>query len=254
MKPSGWQIGGLLAIALVALAAAGCDTGSDVLATGNSPVRIELVLVGDTVEDWDCILLEFQDVRFRPVDGTCGDDSANPGDPCLNPTDCDAGTGPGTCEGSNAGELIGDLGVAVSDGDSTNIGNLLPGPCVSSDPNLASDPLEMPPVLILSEGLYEISTFDITNVGFYRENGQVKRFCPVGAATIEVPVWRVDFAGADPWLFKIPPGEDKVLVFELHVDVMEQNMTDGDSGQQCSQIFLNMVDTLTCETCDGTVP
>jgi hypothetical protein len=250
MKPSGWQIGGLLATVLVALAAAGCDTGSDVLATGNAPVRIELVLVGDTVEDWDCVIFEFDDIRYRPLDGTCGNDSANPGDPCLNETDCDPGTGPGTCENSYAGELIANLGVAASDGGDTVPGNLLEGTCNIVNPTLTAPPIEFPASIVLSEGLYEISEFNIANVGFYRVNGDVKRLCL--NQTLDVVTWREAFGGG-PWQFSIPPDEDMVLRLGLHVDVMEQEMTDGATGQQCAQIIFNIVDILSCDTCN-TVP
>jgi hypothetical protein len=251
MKPSGWQIGGLLATALVALAAAGCDTGSDVLSTGNSQVRVELVLAGDTVEDWDCIIFEFQNVGIRPLDGICGSDSANPGDLCLNGTDCDPGTGTGTCEGSYAGELVGNLGAGLSNGDISVPGNLLEGTCTIPNPQIVADPIILPPPLILPEGLYEIKPFNITNVGFYRSDGNVRRLCL--NFTVEAALYREVF-GEDPWRFELSPDEEKVLVFTLHADVLEASLTDGATGQQCLQLRNNIVDILTCDTCQGSAP
>jgi hypothetical protein len=176
MKSRTWQVGALLVASCVALAAAGC-TGTEFTATGNAPVRLEIVVTGETTVDWDCILFEFETIRYRPLDGTCGADSANEGDPCLNATDCDPGTGSGTCEGSYAGEVIGNDGILASFSQDTVKGNLLVGRCETSHPELAAfvdaNELVLPPSLVLSEGLYEISTFGIANVGFYKDDPDI---------------------------------------------------------------------------------
>jgi hypothetical protein len=251
MKSSGWQVGVLLAIALVALAAAGC-TGTDFTPTGNAPVSIELVVSGDTAVDWDCILFEFETIRYRPLDGTCGADSTNPGDVCLNDTDCDPGTGPGTCEGSKAGELIGNLGILASDNFATVKGNLLVGPCETSHAALeqfvGADEIVLPPSLVLSEGLYEISLFGIANVGLY-EDDPVLDNVDVRLCQGQTPVSTLL---GDALRFTIPATTDKALRFELHADVLEQVFQFGFGN--CPALANNLADILTCETCDAGIP
>ena len=53
---------------------------------------------------------------------------------------------------------------------------------------------------------------------------------------------------------EVPPDEDKVLVFTLHADVLEASLTNGATGLQCAQLINNIVDILTCDTCDGIAP
>jgi len=209
----------LLSLALaVALFAAGC-TGADFLATGNSPLRIEIALEGTTAQTYDCIEIEVEDVFVRPLDGTCGADSTDAGEPCLGADDCAPGSGTGTCEGSSAGEVIGSNGIRIVGQADTVRGNLTGGDCDATLDSADAPEFVLPSPVTLSEGLYEISRLDVKDVVLYTEN-------PVflGACISSNPL---DLATAlgDSLRFTISAESEKIVRLVLHVDVWEQVLT-----------------------------
>jgi hypothetical protein len=270
-----WRVATSGASVCIALAAVGC-TGSDVLETDNNVVRIEIATAGQTQQTYDCIVFELDDTWVRPLDGTCGADSANAGDLCLNDTDCEAGSGPGSCEGSAASEVIGNDGIGLVIAGDTVLGNLLGGPCTPTTaggascafPFFPAVPCTMdsqcdltisgnfcrptfynqvnsveftaPPASILSTELYEISKLNIRQVALYRDNPVFLGRC---GNTTEVAL-----ALGDALRFTVPQGTDKVIRLTLHLDVLEQVLTTLNS---CAPFQAVLEQAITCDTCDA---
>ena len=113
MSQHRWQIG-IVSLGIAALfLAAGC-TSTDFIDSGNSIVSFELVAVGAGSQSFDCVQWGLGELKLRPLDGLCGADSLNAGDPCLGTTDCVPKPGEtGTCLNSEANELIGNDGILV---------------------------------------------------------------------------------------------------------------------------------------------
>ena len=256
----------------LALTAAGC-TGSDVLTTPNSMVRLEVGLEGQFQQSWDCLVFELDDTWARPLDGVCSASSSNAGDPCLNNTDCEP-PGTGVCEGSDASEVIGDQGIGLLLSSESILGNMLGGPCTPttaggatcafpffpavpctmdsecdlSIPNnfcrptffaqVSSGEFIQPAPTILSTELYQISALNIRQVALYRDNPALLRRCGTNqeaALALGTPT------------FTVTQGAEKVVRLTLHVDVLEQVLT-GQSS--CNAFQAALAQVLTCDTCD----
>lgn len=252
MKPSGWKIGVLAAAVFSLLAASGC-TGTDLLNTGNQSVRwdVQFSNLDGADIDWTCILFEFEEMRVRPLDGTCGADSpvGLVGAPCFENRDCRSGPVQGTCEGSLADELVPSGGILVIDPDETERGNALGGPCendfdLGSFRNnlLAVDEFQPTQPAILTAGLYEIDDFVLNNIVLFR-NGATStdlRWCLDGISPVE-------FLPEDSLRFFVQPGEEKVVLFDFDVDTLEDLLEFND----CFEVEDFMPTTFTCVTCDG---
>jgi len=212
----------LLVLALtMALAAAGC-TGTDFLVTGNSSLRIEIVLEGATTQTYDCIEIELENLYVRPLDGTCGADSVDAGEPCLGSDDCAPGSGTGTCEDSNAGEVIGDAGILVVDEADTVRGNLTGGDCNAAVGGAQALELVLPDAITLSEGLYEISRLEMRGAVLYTDNPLFFGAC--SSSTLDLAL-----ALGDALRFTIDADGDKIIRLVMHVDVWEQVLTGQES-------------------------
>jgi hypothetical protein len=240
MKPNGWQIGALLATALVALAASGCDTGTDTIDIGNGIVGITVVLEGETTRDWECILFNFDEVRYLPKGGTCVA-GTNVGDPCYSNPNCGAG---GICVGSYAQELIGPSGVVAYPGGDTPPpgGNFLNGPCGNLVPGQGFSTNFTPPdSIVLSEELYEINVFETLQFGFYDDDG-TRWVCTTGVSIVD--------AFDAPLRFRVPADGDKAVVFSLRVDLLETLFEAAGAGNYCAALEQNLDDIMACETCE----
>lgn len=113
MRQNRWSIGLVSTCTLCLMLAAGC-TGTDVLDNGNSTVSFEITTVGATNIPYDCVRWGFGELLIRPLDGTCGPNSVNPGEPCLNVSDCPPLPGQvASCQNSSAGELLPGNGIEV---------------------------------------------------------------------------------------------------------------------------------------------
>jgi len=251
-------IGALGAAGLV-LTAAGC-TGTDFLNTGNANVRLEVAAVGTPSEEIDCLIFELEEVRVRPLDGLCGTDSSQPDKPCLKDSDCPAGTGPGTCVGSNATEVVPNSGIVVALASNTEQGDLWNGPCESTNPlieqffqpSLNRGVWKSPPSFVLSDGLYAISSSRINNIRLYRddpsptfEDGLLKQ-C-VSSSTISM----VQGLGAEALRFTMN-GEDKVIRYEVNIGALLDLWGDFDSNN-CTLLRQNMPSIIECVGCDAGV-
>lgn len=130
MRQNRRQIGFVSICTLALLLAAGC-TGTDFLDNGNSTVAFEIVAVGSSniSKVYDCVQWRFGDLVIRPLDGTCGPTSINPGAACFKVSDCPplVEDEPGTCDNSSAAELVEGDGIFVKAGDIP--GNILGGDC-----------------------------------------------------------------------------------------------------------------------------
>lgn len=94
MGPNRLPVAIVLAL-LVIVGATGCPD-SDVFNTGN--FEFIMLLEAENDQDWPCVLMNINEARIRPLDGTCSDT----GEPCFDGTDC-----PGaTCEGALANESV----------------------------------------------------------------------------------------------------------------------------------------------------
>ncbi len=268
----------LVATGLVVVVAAGC-TGTDFLATGNSTVRFEIVLQGTTVGDYDCVIFEFERINVRPINGTCAADSANPGDQCFSSVDCLAGSGPGTCEGSDAEGLIPQDGIKVVTQEQTVPGNLTNGPCTPTakkcfEPFFPYEPCvedsdcdqetypgnvcelqspfsakgEFVPIapIVLSEGLYEINRLVAANIGLYADAGPVERSC------YQADQFILDDALGDALRFTVQPGQDKVVQINMDLGELELAMPDQFGG--CFGLQNALRSVFSCATCDAGVP
>lgn len=85
---------------LLLVAATGCPD-TEVLETGNFQLNLAMNAKNDG--DWACVLMDINEMRIKPVDGSC----ENNGNPCFNDSDC-----PGsTCLGALAQDSI--IGTAI---------------------------------------------------------------------------------------------------------------------------------------------
>jgi hypothetical protein len=244
----------------MAVAASGC-TGTDFLESGNSPVRIQVVAMPGFQGEFDCVMLELNSVRFRPLTGTCGADSApeDVGQPCHTVSDCPGGT----CVGSTTEDLIGDAGISVWEAEDSVLGDLWNGPCAPENPTiqqflpqLTQDVFANPDPLILSAGLYEISSFDIKSVTLYKDDLD---FALVDWRECPNDVFAADILG-DALRFTVVQGQDKLIQFTLDVDALDAayvNPGSTNCGSESTGTGLrgNLADILECTTCDaGVVP
>jgi hypothetical protein len=243
MRSRGWQIGALLATALVALAASGCDTGTDYIATGNGFVRITVAQEGDTIRDWDCILFNFDEVRYLPKGGTCSG-GPNAGEPCYSSPECGVG---GTCVGSYAEGLIGTSGVVAYPGGDVPPagGNLLDALCPGLDEGQDYRVVFTPPdMIVLSEELYEINEFEILQLGLFDDDG-TQWTCATGTSVVD--------AFDLPLRFRVPADGDKPVVFSLDVAELERRFADVDGAGTddfCGALEDYLDDIMACETCE----
>jgi len=218
---------------------------------------MEVVAVGTPTEEFDCLLFELNEVRVRPLDGLCGADSGNEGDPCLNDADCTAGSGSGICEGSNAGEIIGNDGIVAVLSTDTTTGDLWSGPCAPTNdlvneffPGYTRDTWAAPPIYVLSDGLYEITTSGINNVAIYRDDADVNnvdlRQC-ASSSDISMPT------ELGPGVLRFTmSGVDRVIRYEVDIAALEQMFQPFDAAN-CTTLRNNMADIIECTTCDAGV-
>lgn len=268
MKSSRWQIGVLAATVLVALAAAGC-TGTDIFPSGNARVTFEMGFEGATVGNYDCVNLRLLTIRVRPLTGTCSGASTNAGDACLVDSDCPNGT----CENSEAGELISDQGILVLDPATTSKGNLLGEPCVPTtkvcslpvvnpqivctqdadcvDPDPSDNVPVFPPCILrqdavaapfvpvmattLSEGLYQINVFSFERMALYADDPFFFGRCGSSQSL-------VDFLGK--LRFAVEPEGDQVVRIVIDVDELAQALPGLES---CTPFTAAIPSIFTCE-------
>jgi len=259
MRRKGWWVATLLSSAL-AIAAGGC-TGSQILESGNSTTRFEFVVVGDTIEEFDCAPFELGSIRLFPLDGVCDAASTNAGDPCFQEASCIGGA----CEGSSAADIIDPLGLLVYDAAAVQLGkaNLYGTVCEATNPDVSSivdsGPWVDPAPFVLSSGLYEISAMKFFFSGLFKDGAEEPEEPPVPdqydlrICTNEINV--VLESGA-PLRFTVDAAAPKVVRFEMRADKLEEFFVNtGSTSANCPALRDNFQDIFICTTCDaGVVP
>lgn len=272
----------LLAATLTA-ALAGC-TGSDVLDTGNSTTRIEVVAQGSNLADYDCVNFALGEIRINPLNGHCGPTSSPElvGDPCGADAECGVGA---ICEGSNSKTLVPNTGILMSTGAPQ--GNVLGVPCApatgfcdcnpavpSPDPpecpsgaictmdsecGCSADwdcvclkstseqggPFVPPTPVVLSEGLYELNLLFIDNTSLYIDNPPFLGKCGNTALDLSTAL--------GPLLrFTVQPDEDKVVRLVLNTDALAEVLTNTTSCGALNAVLPDN-EVIRCDTCDAGV-
>ena len=253
MRRNGWWVATLLASAL-AIAAGGC-TDSQMLDSGTTDVRFEFVAVGDTIQDFDCALINVGSIKLFPLDGLCDVDSTNAGDPCFTSTSCIGGT----CEGSSAADIITPNGVFVIEGTSLPKGNLYGTACDATlpelDPLVTAIPFVNPAPFVLSSGLYQISTMTVVDIGLFKDGVEL----PPDPDSFDVRVCNLNIQNVvgllgDALRFTVDAGASKVVRFELRADVLESVFVLSPSDTaNCPALVDNFEDIFVCTTCDAGV-
>jgi hypothetical protein len=256
MRRNGRWIAALFASAFL-IAAGGC-TGSQILDTGNSGTRFEIVAAGVTTQDFDCALFQLAAVRLFPLDGTCDVESTNAGEPCFISTSCIGGT----CEGSSAADIIAPVGLFVVDAATNVKGNLYGTVCDAAtfpflNATVGAEPFINPAPFVLSSGLYEISQMRFTFVGLYKDGSEFPQEPPVPDELdlrVCTNLTNVVAQSGGPLRFTVDAASPKVVQFEVRADALETYFENtGSETSNCLALNEHFEDIFVCTTCDASV-
>ena len=233
MKSNGWRVAALLVAVVAVLGSTGCP-GTNILPNGNGTILFELVLVGQPIASYDCVLFEWDQLNILPLDGKCGP-GADEGEPCYRDDDCASFS----CLGSAAMPILGDSGYPIQMGLLGTLGqqgNLSGGDCVpTTNPpiNVSQAEAFQPIGVVLPAGLYKMDRIRVGNVVLYIDTPDpiVKRCTQIKTVTDEFPENVTTFALAS--------GETRTIRMELDAGMLE-GLVDGEfpaNSANCNDFF-----------------